>query len=234
MTGKEGKLLLLKNFENKFNEFGFIQNKRRDTTTEFIKKNENGFDEFGIDIYTYSPQINFGFVVWKRIDAIENIIAEINKIVILDNSHNKNSHSLSFQKKGVELKIIYVQTEEDLVLGFNKIMDYFINEALPVLNSFNDIKNIDNTINGERDNFWETDNDNSKPFTFAHLFYARRLIIGRLVKNNIDFEEFTIKFYEMIDKKLANDNKLPLDRNDYNISTNIIVRYLKENLKPIY
>ncbi len=66
------------------------------------------------------------------------------------------------------------------------------------------------------------------------MFYARRLIIGRLCKNDEEFELLIDKVYAVINRKDVEQNLPLLDRFDINDEYNKNVQYIRNNIKPIY
>ena len=64
------------------------------------------------------------------------------------------------------------------------------------------MKNIDNLINGDGENFWEDDIPKTKPFNLAHLFYPRRLIIAKLAKSAEEYNRFIGKIMALEEEKL--------------------------------
>lgn len=234
MTGKEAKNLVLKHFESQLNKVGFKQKKRSDTSIEFLKSyNENSFYYLGISIYTYSPAIQFGFVSSQRIAEVEKVFAEINKQVVLFDSYNKYTPTLYLNEgDAVELRTTSVETEEELITLFSRILVYFQKTTIPILEKFQDIREIDKLINGEGENFWE-DNNVRRPFELKD-FYARRLIIARLSKTNEAFEELVEKVYAINAKRRIEKGSPPLNRNDISNPINIIVNYLRDNVIPIF
>lgn len=234
MRTKEAKELILKHFEPQLNELGFKQKKRSGSTSDFYKwTTKNSYYNFGVDIYPYYPTVVFGFVCWQRIAVIESIFAEMNKQYNLFNSYDKYSPTLSLSIDDISLKNTSMETEEEVLTGFGRIVDCFLNVQMPTMELFNnDIREIDKLINGEGDNFWEY-NHPRKPFELRD-FYARRLIIGRLSKTNEAFESLVEKVYALSAKRRIDRGEPPLDRSDMSNPINFIVKYLRENIKSLY
>ncbi len=69
-----------------------------------------------------------------------------------------------------------METEEDVQKCIAMMATFMEQTALPLLEKFNDLKEVDKIINGEEP--WET--DWHKPFVFGSNFHLKRLIISKL------------------------------------------------------
>ena len=233
MNGKQAKELVIKHFNKDLNSLGFELKKTRDTHIHYYNRYEGGYNHLGNSFDIYTPLVRFGFVMWKRIDEVETILEKMHKCGIIDTELTTDSPTLSLRHNHVDLKLISVGTEQELIGGFKKIITYITKEALPVLNSFNDLRNIDKIVNGEGENFWEDDSGH-KPFTLAHFFYVRRLIIARLCKNDIEYSKCIEKVYEQVDNRLRKVNQEPFDRLDAEHELNKIIAFITEKISHVY
>jgi hypothetical protein len=233
MTGKEAKELIIKNATPYFETKGWQLKKVSRNEACFFKKEKEYSDSIGISTTDYNPEQLIGFGMGKRIEIVENIMNEINKRIPFSNPpYPKDEKTLNIIDKKDSLKRedkSYCTTENDIIYNLNKIFNYLDNYALPQLEKFNDIREIDRLINGEGNNFWE--DDWQKPFNFAGRFYLRRLVIAKL-SGRSDYEDFIEKRLLKIEK-LSFENNETFDRNDLSKTTPFTIEYLK-NIKPIY
>lgn len=243
MTGKEAKEIFIKHYEKKFNELGFFIKKNRTIDIIFSKPLENGFEEFYVSTLDYNPVRVFQVSTGKRIESIEEVLLDLSKEIVLSNNefinkqiHEKTAVSLyyNYASNNVNLCLSEIArngTELEVITSGEIILNYIREKVLPAYSSFDTISNIDNIINGENENLWLNDGGNNRPFTLAHLFYPRRLTIARLCKSDIEYDNFIERFYGLIDSQLLKENRSLMDRSDNTISTNFIIKYLKENIR---
>lgn len=233
MTGSEAIKLIIKNATHFFNERGWIHKKVRWNEARFINPKQNYLDFIGISTTDYNPEQLIGFGIGKRIEAVEEIMVKVNEKIPLSNPpYQKDEPTLYLLDKGNSLKRedkSYCTTEEDVVYNLNKIYDYLDNQALPLLEKFNDLREIDRLINGEGENFWEI--DWKKPFNLAGRFVYRRVIIARLSGRN-DYNEFIEKIKDIANQR-AKENNNVIDWSDKTIPMIYLLEYL-DNIEPIY
>lgn len=213
MTGKQAKELFIKYGENQFNEIGFHIKKTRDIGIEFYREIETGFEEINIGTLDYNPVRVFQFSIGKRVNALENIVKKLPLTMLTDNEYlikemqNNTAISLYYLDKN---DIAHIQLRETARTGnesevndsISIILKYIKETALPNFQLFNNLKNIDNLINGDGENFWEDDIPKTKPFNLAHLFYPRRLIIAKLAKSAEEYNRFIEKIMALEEEKL--------------------------------
>jgi hypothetical protein len=161
------------------NGFAIKLNKAKEAQIE--RKTKTGFDSVGIGMLDYRPyyKITYGF---NKINlSINEILLRLQQIVPLSPKEEKKSRFLFFSyntiKKPAETSYLPDMLDEadvkrcvDLMIGFMK------ETALPWLEKFEDLREIEKVINGETP--WET--DWHKPFTLGGNFHLKRLIISRL------------------------------------------------------
>ncbi len=236
MNKRETEAFIVKYLDAYLVDKGFKHRKSNRTEVEYIRKiDKNNFERFRLSTINYydSHKLRFGF--GKRIGAIEDIMAQINEKVPFTNpSYKKNTTTLGFgynsynglNKDGC---FGYMETEEQVKENVEKVIDFTEYHALPLLNKFNDLREIDKLINGEGDNFWHT--DWKKPFNLAGRFNVRRLIIAKL-SGRKDYEEFIQKIKDNVNRR-AEENNRTIDWNDTNIGFIYTLEYLK-NVNPLY
>ena len=238
MNKRETQDFIVKYLDSYLSKQGFKHRKSNRTEVEYIRKiDKNNFERFRLSTINYydSHKLRFGF--GKRIGAVEDIMARINEKVPFTNpSYKKNTTTLGFgynsynglNKDGC---FGYMETEEQVKENVEKVIDFTEYHALPLLNKFNDLREIDKLINGEGDNFWE--NDWKKPFNLAGRFNVRRLIIAKL-SGHKNFDELVDKVYKSIEEE-STKNGYPFvyDRNDLTAEIPYTVHFL-ENIKSLY
>ncbi len=221
---------------------GFKLQKTRTTEAIYYKKKENGYEVLGVSTANYYPEVVFKMGTQKRLNVIEEILWDINQVYNLGLSLSKEeSWTLSFQgnrllEREIELSGVAHREDERGVQASTKILMNFIEgELLPAYDLFDDIREIDNTINGEGDHFWEDDIGNSKPFKFGGRFFERRLIIAKLC-NNPSYDIIVDKYFTYIEQAMEKQTGEPyiFDRDDLTLPVPATIQYLKENVSPIY
>ncbi len=241
MKQSDAKKLFIEYTNSQFEQWGFKLKKTRTIEAIYIRQKDIGYEDVGISTDNYYPEVVFGMGSSKRINSVEEILWDINQAYGLElNLSKEESWTLSFQgnrQNERRLELLEVEHKEDErgVRDSTKILMHFIEgELLPTYDLFDDIRELDNAINGEGDHFWEDDIGNSKPFKFGGVFFIRRLIIGRLCKSEEAFNQFIEKIYTQIDRNCKKMNLPPFDKDDMSIETNMVIQYLKENVSPMY
>lgn len=241
MKQSDAKKLFIEYNNALFEKWGFKEKKSRTSEAIYIRLKENGYEVIGVSTTNYYPEVVFGMGTQKRINEIEKILWDINEIYSLGLNLTKDeTWTLSFQgnhqneRKLELLKVEHKDDERGVETSSHILMNFIEHELLPVYDLFDDIREIDKRINGEGKNFWEDDFGTSKPFNLGGFFFIRRIIIGRLCKSEEGFNQLVEKIYAMIDRNCIKLNLPPFDRKDMSIETNITIKYLKENVSPIY
>ena len=171
---------------------GFKEKKSVGTDLVYRRKVDDGFDGLGIGSVDYNPIQILRYSIYKRIDSVENIMTNIGNA--LDDRKNfpdikdlytmasgyENIHKI---KTGTYLP--QMQTEADVKLSVDMIIDFLTKDGFPLLDKSNDLREIDKAING--DDFWIT--DWQMPFNLGGgNFYAKRLVIAKLARGQKHLE----------------------------------------------
>ena len=236
MTLHEAKTLFKKHAAETIESWGFKEKKVRRAETIYIRTKENGFEEFGINPRNYMPIVVYGIGATKRLNLIEDILSAINTKYSWNLDLDKETFTVGCRKNKRELDIALpsVEDEQGVIESSKILLDYIGNTILPMFDLFDDIREIDKRINGEGENYWESDSDARLPFSLGHIFSVRRWIIAKLSKTEKGFQNFCNKHFEEIDKNYAKKNKPKFDRNDKSNWLNQTISYLNENVQSIY
>jgi len=240
MNKRETEAFIVKYLNSYLEEKKFKHRKSNRTALEYIRKiDENNFERFRLSTINYydSHKLRFGF--GKRIGTVEDIVAEINEKILFTNPpYTKNETTLGFSyntynsinKDGC---FGYMETEQQVKTNVEKVIEFTENHALPLLNKFNDLSEIDNRINGEEANFWNATHRNPFNLAGANLFDVRRLIIAKL-SGRKGFDELVDRVYKSIEKESTN-NGYPFvyDRNDLTKKIPMTVKVL-EDVEPFF
>ena len=196
MNKREAKQYTLKYITDIFISNGFTEKKKSSSDIEFVRKTVYGEDGMYLHYKDYNPIQVIDYYFYKRITAVNKVIKVIGDSIKLNPPINRETHSLVFnyvtlkqmKNQGGALVSTYLpqmQTEADVKVSVDMIIDFLEKDAIPLLDKFNDIREIDKVING--DDFWIT--DWQKPFNFGGNFYVKRLIVAKLAGGQKILEE---------------------------------------------
>ena len=155
----------------------------------FIKRFDSGRDWIYFDAYDFNPCQNIHYSVMKNIILIDEIWQIIDERYFnVERLNLEFAHTLKFSYESLNSlnKSSYlpdIREEKDVLINTDMIIEFISCIALPMLERFNDIREIDKEING--DIFWES--DWRKPFQVGN-FPFHRLIIAFLCGNK-NFEQ---------------------------------------------
>jgi len=233
MNKKEAKEYTLKYMEPYYKKLGFSLIKEQSSTVIFRKKNHLGYDGFASGTLNYSPVQIIRYSVYKRIDIIEEITAQIGAKFELNPPVNKESLSLAFgyetlNKMNRSFYLPECTTEGDIEKSVNMIIEFMEKTAISLLDRFNDLRELDKEINGE--NFWETDWQNI--FNLGGNFYIKRLIIAKL-SGSPTYDETVEKVLAFFEKLALDNNEEFMGKNNSGWSIGYTIDLLK-TISPIY
>ena len=242
MTVLEAKNYARKYLGDYFIKNSFIEKKSSSSTLEYRRKNSNGYDGFAIGTNHYNPKQYYVYSLYKRIDAVEAITKVINESVAMNPPINKDTVSLAFgyeiyhnyRPNGGFLSIGYLpamQTEEEARSACTRIIEFLEEDALPLLDRFNDLQEIDKIING--DDFWR--DDWQMPFNLGGNFVEKQFIIAKLVGGQKHLDEVIEKHRVASIKYWAEKGEVVNCPYLTNLETPIgfTIQYLK-NVEPLY
>lgn len=209
-------------FENQ--EFKLRRTKH--TGVEYYRKLSNGFDGIAIGFVDSFPGQKIRYSVFKRISELEKVTGEILKVIEPSKKVDKESLSLAFSFRTInnlrtDSYMPEMLSEEDVKKSCFLVQDFMCEAGFPILEKYNNIKEIDKEINGE--NFWTT--DWQMPFNLGGDFDIKRIIVAWLAENP-NFEEVVDKTYEIMSQN-SDGTYYDYDRNDLSLRIPYTVHYLK-------
>ncbi|MEO6232922.1 MAG: hypothetical protein ABJB11_00005 [Ferruginibacter sp.] len=173
-----------------FNELKpfFVENGYKLVTTKFsgfTKEYNNDLFWIYFDSKDYNPCQNIRYYVNKRINIIDKIWMEVDKLYFnIDRVNLETASTLTFTYEslhGIHERMGYlpdIYTVADVEINAKLIIEFMRDTAFPLLERFNDIREIDKEINGE--NFW---GDDWRKLFRLSKFPFHRTIIAYLCSN---------------------------------------------------
>lgn len=234
MNKKEVREIIINNTEEYFLKYGVKLVKSMKQFVEYEKLNPNvSGDKIYISILG-NAILRLELMVHKRIFIIENIVEKISKTHILNPMPTKSHSSFIINSEKINTlngKMKFDETGVEFVIitdAIEHIKMYIDEIGIPMLNKYEDIREIDKEINGE--NLWEHD-DFQKPFYLGGNFAVKRLIIAKL-SGRKDYEQFIERIFNKIEVNYTKEG-LVYDRTDLSNVIAYTVNLLK-NVNAIY
>ncbi|MFD2918882.1 hypothetical protein ACFS6H_04110 [Terrimonas rubra] len=181
MNKTEARQLMMKYLIPRIEQYGF---KERGKATDFqiVRKVDCGEDVINGGLTDYNPEQQIIYNFYKRHKSIiELLMALEKKGISLSPPISKHTGTIGFSYETINgiLQIGYLptmKTEHDVEKCVGLITDFMETTAIPLLDKFEDLREIDRMINGKTP--WETDAD--KPYRFGGNFHLKRLIVSKL------------------------------------------------------
>jgi hypothetical protein len=185
LSKMQAKELTIKYLEDFFIDKGYKLKKGGSSSFQYIKKKMLGFDMIAIGYLESFPGSKISYAVIKRINEIENIKDEIYKVLEPSKKSDNQSSSIAFSQTTVQGKFSNNFMPEmlnvaDVSASCEIIKEFMLNTGFAMLDRFNDIKKLDEEINGE--NFWTTDwqTPSCRWYVFIGFFSLIKTTNGRL------------------------------------------------------
>ena len=199
----QAKEMTIRYLESFFIDKMFKLKKGNSSSFQFEKKDLIGFDMMAMGFLESFPGSKIEYSVIKRINKIETIKDEIFKVLEPSKKIDKRSLSIAFSQATINGKFTNnfmpeMLNEADVAASCEIIKNFMTETGFPMLERFNDIKEIDKEINGEY--FWVT--DWQMPFNLGGDFPIKRIIIAKLA-NNLRIEEIINFHLIQFDKDIA-------------------------------
>jgi hypothetical protein len=233
MNKTEARQMMMKHLMPSIEKFGYKE-KKGGAEFEIDRKIQYGLDRIVGGFSDYNPVQKIVFSVLKRDNRILDILTRLVKEgVVLSVPISKTTGTIGFGYESLnEIQTIGIlpemSNEDEVATAVSSMVDFLVGTAFPLLDRFNDLKEIDKEINGVAP--WRT--DWQQPYTFGLLFNEIRLIVARLTGNP--------NYYELIDftyrsiEELSAESGYPFtyDRNDLSKSLPGLIKLL-ETVEPI-
>lgn len=238
MNGKDAKKIFIEYSSAKIEQWGFVERKQKTTSAFFYREKSSGVENLSFATFNYYPEVVCTGGASKSVKIVESILKEINNIfslnLELDESRTIVYFGDSAKRKLSLLEVKNKDKEEGVIKSSDIILNYY-KEAITLFDLFDDLREIDKRINGEGENFWESDTSSFKPFSFGSYFFERRLIIAWLCGNS-NFEKIADSAFKYIEKSMSKhmDRPFHFDRDDLTLNIPATIKHLKENVSPLY
>ena len=235
MTKNEAKQLMTKHLLPFIEKQGYKERKGSNTDFEFIRKTAKGQDIIIGGFTDYHPAQQIIYSLSKKNKIVHEILLKLqdsgislspkvsNHTALIGVSYSSinNLNSLAY--------LPYMESEVDVVKCVSMMIDFMEVIAFPIMEKFEDLREVDKIINGS--NPWAT--DWKMPYSFGAYFNFCRLIIARLSGNPHYFSliEFT---NTTLEKRSAEScSQFIYSKEDLSKPLPALIKLL-EDVKPIY
>jgi hypothetical protein len=182
MNKAEAKQLMTKYLLPEIEKYGYEERKGKGSDFNFVKKTLTGEDLIVGGFTDYNPMQKIVYSFMKRQKAILDILLQLQKNgVKLAPEIGKNTATIGFSYPTIHgiLKdsvMPNMQTEAEVQECVASMIGFMKETAFPLLDTFEDLREIDRIINGEVP--WTS--DYPQPYRFGGSFPLKRLIIAKL------------------------------------------------------
>jgi hypothetical protein len=182
MNKSEVKQLMAKYLLPAIEGHGYKERKIRSSDFSFVRNTAMGLDEIMGGFNDYNPVQKILYSVQKSHKPVVDILLQLQADgITLNPKVDKNSATMGFSYctlNGIRGHIYLpeMQTEEEVQQNVNMMVRFLEETAFPLLNKFEDVREIDRIINGPEP--WAM--DYLKPYAFGLYFYLKRLIFAKL------------------------------------------------------
>jgi hypothetical protein len=227
LSKKQAKEFEIKYLEEFFEKEGFKLRKGSSADFDFIRKTQNGNEVVYFTHLESFPGTQQEFYILKEISEIElhyeNILKGLGQVI----SKHKNPRSLKFWKGSIEginsnRYMPEMLNEADVSASCEIVKDFMLKIGFPMLERFNDIKELDREINGE--NFWTT--DWQMPFNLGGDFPIKRIMIAKMA-NNSKLEKIILSHLEQYEKDISSGEYVDIHKESLK-QFKYAVEYLKQ------
>lgn len=207
----------------------FTLKKTQNTNIHFIRKTKSGHDDLYISFLDSYPGKKVNYMLMKRIEPVEKIVAEIIRVVDPNQIIGKNDFTFatSYGKVKDLRRDSYMPemvNEKDVEGSCNLLIKFLETTGLVMADRFENIQELDKEINGE--NYWKS--DEYKSFDLRLHFDIKRIVIAYLAENpNLD--DVIERTFEIMSQN-SNGTYYNYDRKDLSLRLPYTVHYL-QNLR---
>lgn len=158
--------------------------KSKNSDLEYIQITQTGRIQFILGFLNSIPGTRINYALYYRNNFIENfldsILIQINKDYKVDeNTHTIGLDYSTYYNISTNNYMPEMVSEADVKKCCDLVIDFMSKIAFPLLQKFEDIKELDREINGE--DFWKT--DWQMPFSLGLDFPIKRIIIAKIAQN---------------------------------------------------
>jgi hypothetical protein len=233
MNTKEARDLMMKYLMPRIEKYGY---KERGKGSEFsiVRKRPYGEDSIGGGFTDFNPIQKIIYGAGKRDFRITKFLLQMQEMgIILSPPAKKNSLTLgiSYERmNGLNYSgyLPEMQTEADVEKCVNLMLEFLEGTAFPLLDKFEDLREIDKIINGNEP--WISDIE--KPYTFVTYFNFSRLIIAKLCGNQ-KYDDLIELTYSKLERISAESGNPFHGRDDLSKPIPALIQLLKD-VQPIY
>jgi hypothetical protein len=182
MNKPEAKQLMTKYLLPEIEKYGYSERKGNSSDFNFIRKTAMGEDVILGGFTDYNPMQRIIYSFSKRYKTVIDILLRLQTSGIkLAPSIGKNTDVIGLSYCTIhgilkDTELPNMQTEQEVRECVGRMVSFMKETAFPLMEKFEDLREIDQIINGEEP--WTT--DYPKPYRFGGSFYLKRLIIARL------------------------------------------------------
>ncbi|MBL7744128.1 MAG: hypothetical protein JNN00_11685 [Chitinophagaceae bacterium] len=234
MNKTDAKKLMMKYLLPQIEKIGYKE-RGKGAEFEIVRKIASGEDIISGGFTDYNPIQKIIYGCNKRHEAIIAILKSLEeKGVILSPPISRHTITIGFRYETLNgLNFVgylpEMETEVDVKKCVDKMLDFLHNIAFPLLDKFNDLREIDMLINGEQP--WTT--DYRMPYALGGNFYEKRLIIAKL-SGNPNFQSLIDFCYDSLEQLSAKSgHPFTYNRNDMTKPLPALIKLL-QGVKSLY
>lgn len=234
MTKTEARQLMMKYLMPRIEQYGFKE-RGKGTEFEIVKKTKNGEDIISGGFTDYNPRQQIVYGIGKVNSKVAEILVTLqNQGIQLSPPANKKARLISFSYRLLNNLTDHnhmpiMETEKDVENCVAMMADFIEDTAIPLLDKFEDLREIDRMVNGDEP--WET--DAQRPYRFGTYFNFNRLIIAKL-SGNVNYNTLIDFTYSTLEKSaIENGHNYVYDRNDLTKPLPALIKLL-ETVEPLY
>jgi hypothetical protein len=182
MNKSEAKALMTKYLLPTIEKYGYKERKMKSSDFSFVKKRPMGEDEIIGGFMDYNPIQRIIYSFSKRQKPVIDVLLHLqDKGVNLSPPIGKPTGTIGFSYNTINNinSMVYLpdmRTENDVEQCVSKMTNFMEETAFPLLDKFEDIREIDRVLNGEEPWIF----DWQKPYVLGGNFQLKRLIFAKL------------------------------------------------------
>lgn len=234
MNKTEARALMMKHLLPKIEKYGYKE-KKGGSEFQIVRKVDSGEDIINGGFTDYNPEQQIIYNFYKKHKSILSVLKLLEGSGIsLSPPISKHTGTIGFSYGQINNldKIGYLPfmaTEADVEKCVGIMVEFMETTAFPLLDKFEDLREIDKIINGEQP--WET--DWKEAYSFGTYFNFIRLIVAKL-SGNVKYEYLVEFTYTTLEKRsMETGNPFVYDRHDITKPLPALIKLL-EDVESIY